>query len=320
MSAWPPLLIFVTVVVGMASVWSLLSDVWLRDGRRTSKRVDEEFLQHQRDRARNTSLFKDIGRMAAELASEEEPRLSWGNRLALLLEQAALEYSPRDFLVATAIAASLAGLAGGLLLRSPWMGPPAGLLGAPLPLAYVLFRRRARLKRLIGQLPDAFESMARVLRAGYTLAQSLQVVVRDFDHPLSGEFAYCYEQQNLGLSPEVSYQDLARRIDLFEVRIFALAMVVQQQTGGNVAELLDKLAAAVRERQRAELRMRALTGEGRLQANVLLALPLVVFGILWVMKRGYTEKLLAHPKLLLATFLVQIVGMLWIRAILRDQE
>jgi tight adherence protein B len=316
---WPLLLSFLAVAVGVISVYSLLSDMWLRDRRRTSERVDDEFLKQQRERVRGTSLFKDLGRMADELASEE-PRLDWRHRLKLLIEQAGMDRSLYELLIATIGTAVFAGLALGLLLRSIWAFPPAALLGAAVPLWYVVARKKLRLKLMMRQLPDAFDSMARVLRAGHTLAQSLQMIVRDFDQPLAGEFAYCYEQQNLGLSPEASYEDLASRIDLFEVRIFALAMSVQQQTGGNVAELLDKLATGVRDRQQSFLRMQALTGESRMQAKVLIALPLVVFGILWVLKRSHAEKLLGEPKVLLAALAAQLLGALWIRAILRQED
>ena len=83
--------------------------------------------------------------------------------------------------------------------------------------------------------------MGRVIRAGQTMSQALQAVADEFPPPIAGEFAYCYEQQNLGLSPETALRDLARRTGLMELKIFVLALLVQQQTGGNLAELLDKL-------------------------------------------------------------------------------
>ena len=306
-SLWPLLLIFVTVVVGLAGVYSLLSDLWLRDRQRISQRVDEEFLKNQRERARNTSPFKELDRLAAELATEE-PRLSWRGWLVLLVEQAGLDYSPRTFLIASAGTAFLAGAVVGALTWSLLLAVPAALLAVGGPLWFLCWRKQRRLAKILAQLPDAFESMARVLRAGHTLTQALQMVVRDFNQPLAGEFAYCYEQQNLGLSPAAAYQDLARRVGLFEVRIFALAMSVQQQTGGNIAELLDRLTANVRERHRAALRLLALTGESRLQANVLLALPPVMFAVLWVLKREYIALLFKQPLVLLGMFVAQVLG------------
>ena len=105
--------------------------------------------------------------------------------------------------------------------------------------------------------------MGRVVRAGQTISQALQAVADEFPPPIAAEFAYCYEQQNLGLSPESALRDLARRTGLLEIKIFVLALLVQQQTGGNLAELLDKLSGIIRERFRIRGQIKTLTAEGR---------------------------------------------------------
>jgi tight adherence protein B len=157
--------------------------------------------------------------------------------------------------------------------------------------------------------------MARVIRAGQTMSQALQAVGDEFDPPLAGEFAHCFEQQNLGLPPELALRDLARRTGLLEVKIFVLAVLVQQQTGGNLAELLDKLAVVIRERFKVRGKVRALTAEGRIQAAVLLALPPVMFLIILFLNRGYAQLLLDHPWLLVGVLVTELLGALWIRKI-----
>ena len=112
----------------------------------------------------------------------------------------------------------------------------------PCRLWVVKRTRDARIEKLRSQLPEAFDLMARVVRAGQTLGQALLAVADEFPQPISVEFAFCYEQQNLGLPPEVAFRDLARRTGILELKIFVLAVLVQQQTGGNLAELLIKLA------------------------------------------------------------------------------
>ena len=119
-----------------------------------------------------------------------------------------------------------------------------------MPLLYVQLKRKRAAGEAPAQLPDAFDLMGRVIRAGQTMSQALQAVADEFPQPIAGEFAYCYEQQNLGLPPEVALRDLARRTGLLEIKIFVLALLVQQQTGGNLAELLDKLSTIIRERFR----------------------------------------------------------------------
>jgi len=190
-----------------------------------------------------------------------------------------------------------------------------GLVAAGGPFLYVWLKRRARLQKMMTQLPDAFDLMGRVIRAGQTMAQALQGVADEFDAPISTEFAYCYEQQNLGLSPELAMRDLARRTGLLEVKIFVLALLIQQQAGGNLAELLDKLSAIIRERFRVRGKIRALTAEGRMQAAVLLALPPALFLLILVLNRQYGQLLLDHPGLIVATLVSEAIGALWISKI-----
>ena len=118
--------------------------------------------------------------------------------------------------------------------------------------------------------------------------------------PIAAEFSLCYEQQNLGMSAEDSMRDLAKRNGLLEIKIFVLAMLVQQQTGGNLAELLDNLATVVRERFRLRGKIKTLTAEGRFQAIVLLALPLFMLTLIMVLNRAYGQVLLDNPNLLVA--------------------
>jgi tight adherence protein B len=167
----------------------------------------------------------------------------------------------------------------------------------------------------MAQLPHAFDLMARVIRTGQTISQSLQAVADEFDPPVAAEFASCFEQQNLGLPLEAALRELGRRTGLLEVRIFVLAVLVQQQTGGNLAEMLDRLASIIRERFRVRGKIRALTAEGRIQALVLLALPPALLLIILVLNRSYGQVLLDHPYLLAGMVVSQALGALWIRKI-----
>src|SRR5439155_11050220 len=128
--------------------------------------------------------------------------------------------------------------------------------------------------------------------------QAMQAVADEFDPPVAAEFAYCYEQQNLGLSPEISLRDLARRTGLLEIKIFVLALLIQQQAGGNLAELLDNLATIIRERFKIRGKIKTLTAEGRVQAAVLLALPPGMFLLILILNRSYGQVLIDHPGLL----------------------
>ncbi|NBO91017.1 MAG: hypothetical protein EBV06_01680 [Planctomycetia bacterium] len=157
--------------------------------------------------------------------------------------------------------------------------------------------------------------MARVLRAGQTSTQALQAVSDEFSPPLSTEFQYCFEQQNLGLSAELSLRDLAKRTGLLEMKIFVLGMLVQQQTGGNIAELVEKLATVIRGRQRIQGKIAALTAEGRIQAAILLLLPPVMFCILLIASPGYPLILFKYPSVIVGIAISELIGAVWIRQI-----
>jgi tight adherence protein B len=132
---------------------------------------------------------------------------------------------------------------------------------------------------------------------------------------LAYEFGYCYEQQNLGITPDVALKDLAKRTGLLEIKIFVLSLLIHRQVGGNMADLLEKLANIVRERFRLRSKVGALTAEGRFQAIILIGLPIAVWVALLFVNREYALKLLDHPNLVLATLASMSIGAFWIRKI-----
>jgi tight adherence protein B len=311
-----PLLTFGAVAAAIAAVYSILSDLYLRDRSRVSQRIDDEFRRRQRERARKAMLFKDLNQLAAEAVGDLEAGPGVGQQLALMIEQSGQDLSVQQ-LLNTALACGLAlGVLAGLWRQSVLIGVVGGAIGAILPLLNIHLKRRARLEKLLSQLPDAFDLMGRVCRAGQTLSQGMQAVADEFAQPVAGEFSYCYEQQNLGLSPEVAMRDLARRTGLLEIKIFVTAVLVQQQTGGSLAEVLDKLAAVIRQRYRIRGQIKSLTAEGRLQAIILLALPIVMFLGFLILMPEYEGRLLEHPAVIATTIGLEALGALWIRKII----
>jgi tight adherence protein B len=310
-----PLLAFGAVVATISAVYSIVSDLYLRDRSRVSDRIDDEFRKQQRERARKAMLFKDLNHLVMEGPGDQEAEPNLRQRLAAMIEQSGLDLTPPQLLTYSAAVGVGLGLLGGLVRQSALVAAVAAAIGAIVPLAYVQFKRKARLEKLLSQLPDAFDLMGRVVRAGQTMSQGLQAVADEFAQPVAGEFSYCYEQQNLGLPPEAALRDLARRTGLLEVKIFVTAVLVQQQTGGSLAEMLDKLAAVIRQRYRIRGQIRTLTAEGRAQAIVLLSLPIVMFFGFLILMPEYERRLLDHPGLIATTLGCELLGALWIRKI-----
>jgi tight adherence protein B len=309
-------LTFLAVAMALLGVYSLLADVFLRDRSRVSQRVDRELRKRQRDQVRKSKIFKEIGTTPATGTTAGANLTSTLRaRLEAMIQQSGVSVTPQRLLaLMTAVGLAL-GLIAGLVHWNPITGLVGAAVGASVPYLYVVVKRHRRLNKMMDQLPEAFDLMARIIRAGQTMAQSIQAVADEFDAPLAAEFAYCYEQQNLGLSPEASLRDLARRTGLLEIKIFVLALLVQQQAGGNLAELLDKLSTVIRERSRIRGKIRVLTAEGRFQAVVLLGLPPAMLLVLILLNPGYAQVLFKHPYLLVGTFVAEGFGYLWIRKI-----
>jgi tight adherence protein B len=310
-----PLLTFGAVVAAVAGGYSILTDLYLRDRSRVSQRIDDEFRKRLRERARKAMLFKDLNQLAMEAAGGQEAETGLRHWLETMIEQSGLDLTLRQLMTYSALASVGLALAGALVRPSAPIVAGAAAVGAIIPVFYVHLKRKARLEKLLSQLPDAFDLMGRVVRAGQTMAQGLQAVADEFAQPAAGEFSYCYEQQNLGLPPEVALRDLTRRTGLLEIKIFVTAVLVQQQTGGSLAELLDKLAAMIRQRYRTRGQIQSLTAEGRLQAIILLGLPIVMFFGFMFFLPDYESKLLEHPWLIASTLGLELLGALWIRKI-----
>jgi tight adherence protein B len=241
--------------------------------------------------------------------------LKWLPRLRLWIDQSGVDIRPTTLIGLTCLIGVIPAVLAGLLSAQWWWAVAAYFLPAVLPSAFVAFQRRRRSNRLREQLPDALDLMSRMLRAGQTIPQSLRGVADEFEAPIAEEFGYCYEQQNLGLSTDASMYEMARRTGVLELRILVVALTVHRHTGGNLSELLDNLAAVVRERYRIYGQIRALTADGRMQAAILLALPPFLLVVLSFLNRDYITILYQFPWLLVGMFAFELIGALWLRRI-----
>lgn len=310
-------LAFVAGFLIIFAVNLVLADLFHDDQSEMKKRMEDELRQLQRDRAHeDVRSMMDLSEMAQE-AYQETARGAEGFRekLKAMLGQSGLDVSVGRMISFTVGFYLLFAILAGFLSGNLIVAGIAGIFGVPLPILFVQFKRQQRLESMRSQLPDCFDLMGRIIRAGQTMSQAMQAVTQEFQPPISSEFGLCYEQQNLGLSQEFAMRDLARRTGLLEIKIFVLAVLVHRQTGGNLTELLDKLSVIVRDRYRIRAKIKGLTAEGRLQGLILLALPVGVYGILLVLNRPYAIKLFDHPWLPIITLTMMSIGAVWIRKI-----
>lgn len=304
---------FAAVALLVLATCGIASDLWLRDRRRLNERLAEEFRGQLRDQ-RHSSLFKDLSTIVRD-AGRSTDRSLWRKWLDAV-EQAGISTSPERILWASAALGLAVGAVAFVVARNWWLAVLLGVVLAPAPCIAVLLRRARRLRRFSEQLPEAFEVMSRAVRAGQTMSGALQIIATDFDPPFSEEVAYCCEQQSLGIPQDVALRELARRTRIIEVQIFVVGLLVQRRSGGNLVDLLENLAAIMRSRLRFQGRVRALTGEGRMQAAVLLIMPVLLLLAMTALNPTYAALLWDRPKLLLATAVLEGVGAMWIRRII----
>jgi tight adherence protein B len=215
---------------------------------------------------------------------------------------------------------ALLGATGSWLARVPWFfAPLAGLVMFFIPFMWLLNKRRVRLKHFASQLPDALELVARALRAGHSLAAGMHVVAEEMPSPICDEFGRVYEEQNLGIPIEDSMRNICERVPNLDLRFFVTSVAIQRQTGGDLAEILDKIGYVIRERYRILGQVKALTAEGRLSGVVLIALPFVLFLVMLHIKPDYIQLLWTDPlgiKMAVFGLIAQVLGALVIKKII----
>jgi tight adherence protein B len=196
--------------------------------------------------------------------------------------------------------------------------PINGMVMFSLPFLWLWNKRRSRMKKFDAQLPDALELVARALRAGHSLAAGMHVVAEEMPAPIADEFNRVYEEQNLGIPIEESMKAMLDRVPNLDLKFFVTSVSIQRQTGGDLAEILDKIGHVVRERFRIMGQVKALTGEGRLSGVVLIALPFGLFLFMLNLKPDYVETLWTTDlgmKMSVYAIISQIIGALVIRKI-----
>jgi len=213
-----------------------------------------------------------------------------GPKIQLFLEQAGLKWTPARVvhLCIMAFGATFA-IAWVLLPIPKALAFALGLAAAPAPFVYVWLQRRTRLRKFEAIFPETLEFISRSMRAGHAFSVSLEMIYREFAEPVSGEFRRTFEEANLGLPMEVALQSLAKRVPSLDVHFFVSAVLLQKRTGGNLAEILDKLAYVIRERFKLRGRIRAVSAHGRMTATSLSCIPIAVAILMFYTNPDYVK-------------------------------
>ncbi|TWU17432.1 Bacterial type II secretion system protein F domain protein [Novipirellula galeiformis] len=235
------------------------------------------------------------------------------------LEQADIKMTVMQF-VLICLAAFGGGIAATVISPLPiLLAPLVGGAFVTLPIGWLMFKRKRRLGRFGDQMPEALELLSRSLRAGHSLNAGFDLIAKQMEEPLALEFGRAYEEQNLGIPLEEAIEGMAARVPNMDLRFFATAVILQRQTGGDLAEILDKISHLVRERLQIQGQIQALTGEGRMSGAVLLALPPVLFLVMLKLNYEYVMMLFTdeYGRYMLGGALVtQLIGALMIKKII----
>ncbi len=240
----------------------------------------------------------------------------WSNRLQNYIGQAGLRIKPGKLLLISLVAALGGYLVGDQLSGSFIVGILAGIAGAVAPISFVAFKRSRRLHAFEKVFPEAIDLLGRAVRAGHSFSTGLEMITTELPEPVSGEFRTAFEEQNFGLPLRDALLNLSERVPIIDVRFFVTAVLIQKETGGNLAEILDNLGHVVRERFRILGEVRIRTAQGRMTAGILISLPPIMVLILRTINPNYMKPLFNDPLgpivLGIAAFL-QIAGsiMLW---------
>jgi len=194
----------------------------------------------------------------------------------------------------------------------------AGLLLGGAPLFYVLHKRRQRFSKFEQELPEALDLMVSALRAGHSLVSALGLVAQESPDPIGVEFRICFDEQNYGLELRTAMSNLLARVPLQDLRIVVTAILIQKESGGNLAEVLDKVAHVIRERYRLKRQVRVHTAQGRMTGWILSFLPIVLGVALYLIRPDAMSLLWRNPiglKMLYASAALTVTGALIIRKI-----
>lgn len=221
--------------------------------------------------------------------------LRWVERIQRLLEQSGTTY-PLGFFILLSILLLIGGFLVGSLITSNYLVlfPGAAFLGV-MPFLYIYLKKKERMNKFQRQLPDALDLLARSLKAGHAFSGGLKMVADEMGDPIGHEFDNTLNEINFGVGVPEALKNLSNRVDCVDLNFFVISIIIQRDTGGNLAEILENIAYLIRERFKLYGRVRVLAGEGKLSAIILVALPFLLAFVLSLINPEYIGTLIKDP-------------------------
>ena len=321
----PPIVIALLVLVVVAGSVFFLASIF--DQRSAQARLIKERLANERkapERAPEDELALLRNEQLSDIPALDN-LLRRSSRIAgmqKMLEQSGVSLRAGNFLGFSALAGIAATLIAYTLSKRMEVAWFALLVGFVMPYAYVSFKRSKRFEKFEELFPEAIDTLARAVRAGHAFTTALEMITNEVAEPIAGEFRQLYEEQKFGMPVRDALMNLTERVPLVDVKFFVTAVMLQRETGGNLAEILDNLSYVIRERFKIQRQVRVYTAQGRLTMALLMGMPPIIVVVMMVLNPAFIHPLFADPighTLLVAGIALQTVGYFVIRKIIRIQ-
>jgi tight adherence protein B len=265
----------------------------------------------------NASTLLKKATLKRSIMDESLDKIRFIKHLQALMIRADLNWKMSTFLVVTAIVC-VAGVIGGTVKFGALGGVVGGALGVLIPYKILVRKSKKRVEKFEQQLPGALDLLARSLKAGHAFPSGLQQVAKEMPDPLGKEFSLVYSEFSHGMDLNSALLSLCKRINLKDLNFFTTAVLIQRETGGNLTDILEKIAVLIRERFQLRNQIKALTAEGRMSGLILVLLPPVLLVVMMFINPTYQSTLISNPmgRIMSGTaVMMQLLGMLMIRKI-----
>ncbi len=312
-------LVFLLVALAVFAAVSLL------DQRSARARLIKERLANER-KAPDRAAEEEVALLRDEQLSQIpaiDTLLRRSSRVAeiqKMLTQGGLSMRAGNFLGFSALAGVVATIVAYTVSKRVEVAWVALLVGFLLPYSYASFRRNQRFEKFEELFPEAIDTLARAVRAGHAFTTALEMITNEVAEPVSSEFRQLYEEQKFGMPVRDALINLTERMPLVDVKFFVTAVMLQRETGGNLAEILDNLSYVIRERFKIQRQVRVYTAQGRLTMALLMGMPPIIVAVMFLLNPGFIQPLFSDPighTLLVAGIILQTIGYFVIRRIIR---
>ena len=319
------LLVFVIVAVCFFVAASLIDERNSR-ARLMRERLNAAQKPSEREPSEELALLRDETLSKIPAFDQLLKRSQRVTQLQDMISQADMQYRVGNFLVICGVSGLLLGAILFIWSRSSQYAPILGwvglILGFVMPYGYLSYRRTQRFDKFEELFPEAIDTLSRAVRAGHAFTTALELIANEVSEPVAGEFRKLFEEQKFGLPVRDALLNMVDRVPLVDVKFFVTAVMLQRETGGNLAEILDNLSYVIRERFKVLRQVRVYTAQGRLTMMLLMGLPPVIVTVMWLMNPQFIMPLFTDPighVLLVAGLTLQTIGYFVIRKVIRIQ-